>query len=125
MRLHVAALGLAGIEALAQILMVRSSKPVFSCDEVSCAVSVAMCVKSLCGARATAAGNTRSNSAASIRRSPAVSCGGLDLVANKPLDLTAGLLYTLMQSLSVDPSNTLFQIVERAMNATRAEVIRP
>jgi len=84
-----------------------------------------MCVKLLCGARATAAGNTRSNSAASIRRSPEATCGGLDLVANKRLDLTADLLYTLMQSLSVDPSNTLSQKVERAMNAARAEVIRP
>ena len=31
-----------------------------------------------------------------------VSCGVLDVVANKRLDLIDGLLYTLLQSLSVD-----------------------
>jgi hypothetical protein len=47
-----------------------------------------------------------------------VSCGGPDVMANRRLDFIDGLLYTMPQSYRLTSSNTLSQMVKRAMNTT-------
>ena len=47
-----------------------------------------------------------------------VSCGGPDVMANRRLDFIDGLLYTMPQSYRLTSSNTLSQMVKRAINTT-------